>query len=328
MKLVFDIGGTKLRRAVIGDRGEFITTDERPSGGDLKGALEALSQEAIAKYPIDFVGACFAGHAFENRILSAPNIDLGALKGVDFAAWIKERFGLLGAIDNDLKCAALAEAADRPQVSALFALYIGTGIGGSYVENGALIRGANNNAGEIGHIPFEKTPFLCGCGGEMCLESSASGAALNKWREYYGLNDRPLNAPKASASNDRRDHCGFTDRTPNELNAYKDGGEAAAGGGRDRREPKTLSALAASDNPLAREIAERFYRGVDHAVQTIASLFNPQVIALGGGVALAEPSVLTRAQAAVGGAYKPSRLVAIELTRLGDKANLLGASLL
>ncbi|MDR2152396.1 MAG: ROK family protein [Helicobacteraceae bacterium] len=280
MKLVFDIGGTRLRRGVLDDRGEFVLLDDRINAGDLESTLEALIDEALAKYPIDFVGVSVAAQTFQNRILSAPNINLGALKGVDFAARMRTRFSLNAAIDNDLKCAAIAEVAARADVSSLFALFIGTGIGGAYAENGKLIRGANNNAGEIGHMPFEKTPFLCGCGGAECLETSASGSAIAKWSEYYGLKERKL------------------------------------------------SDLINSDNPKATEIADRFYRGVDRAIKTIAALFNPRVIALGGGLALAEKSVLSCANEALKNAFAPAADIAIELSSLGDKANLLGASFL
>ncbi|MDR1451852.1 MAG: ROK family protein [Helicobacteraceae bacterium] len=278
MKLVFDIGATRLKRGVLDDRGGFVSIDDRLIQGDLQTELKSLIAETIAKYPIGFIGVSFAGQTTDNKISSAPNIDLGELKGADFTEWTRRRFSINGAIDNDLKCAALAEAADRSQVSALFTLYIGTGIGGAYIENGVLIRGANNNAGEIGHIPFEKTPFLCGCGGEDCLESSASGTALRKWRDYYGLQER------------------------------------------------TLSELNASNEPKAKEVASRFYRGVDRAVRTSAALFNPQAIVLGGGVAVSEKSVLARARAAANNAFRSA--VTVELTRLGDKANLLGASML
>ncbi|MDR0664973.1 MAG: ROK family protein [Helicobacteraceae bacterium] len=280
MKLVFDIGGTRLRRGVLDDRGAFVLLDSRPNAGNLKTALEALIAETLAEYPIGFIGASIAAQTRRNKIASAPNMELGALKDEDFSVWIKRRFSVNAAIDNDLKCVALAEAAARSNVASLFALFIGTGIGGAYVENGALIRGADNNAGEIGHIPFEKAPFLCGCGGAECLELSASGSGLAKWSEYYGLKEQKL------------------------------------------------SDLIESTDPKASEIVDRFYRGVDRAIKTIAALFNPRVIALGGGAVMANESVLLRAKEALKSAFAPCANIAIGLSSLGDKANLLGASFL
>jgi glucokinase len=280
LKLLFDIGGTKLRRGVLNDRGEFVLLDDRLSKGDLKAKLEALIAETIKRYPIDFIGASFAGQTQNNRLFFAPNIELGALKNEDFSDWIFDRFSIKAAIDNDLKCAAIAEAAARSTTRTLFALFVGTGIGGACVENGAIGRGANNNAGEIGHIPFEKTPFLCGCGGADCLEASASGSAIAKWSERYGFQAR------------------------------------------------TIAELSNLDNPKAAEILDRFHRGIDYAVRTIIALFNPDTIVLGGGVALSCESALIRAKNAAQNAFKPSRRVTIELSSLGDKANLLGAALL
>ncbi|MDR0746660.1 MAG: ROK family protein, partial [Helicobacteraceae bacterium] len=257
MNLAFDIGGTAIRRAIVKDRA-IIAQDSFPTGEmELKSRLEALIGEAVCAYQIEFIGVSFAGQVTGGAISSAPNIDPARLKGVSFSAWIKERFGLPAAIDNDLKCAALAEAAVR-RCRTLFALFIGTGIGGAYIEDQKLLRGAKNLAGEIGHIPFEKAPFSCGCGKDNCLELSASGSAVERWGSYYMLH-------------------------------------------RSR-----LSDMLSADDDRSKEIANRFMRGVIHAVETAAALLNPEVIVLGGGVALNNPQILSWAKGALKTAFCPA----------------------
>ncbi|MDR2905032.1 MAG: ROK family protein [Helicobacteraceae bacterium] len=283
MKLVFDIGGTNVRRGIL-EGGEFLRIDKfRTADRDLKSRVESSCAEVLAEFSgkIDFVGASFAGQTARNRLISAPNIDLGGLKGASFAEFIREKFALKAAVDNDLKCAALAEAVLRPNARAIFTLFVGTGVGGAFVENGVLTRGGGNNAGEIGHIPFEKTPFACGCGGADCLEASASGSGVAKWARYYDLKAENLSEIEAIINTSEK----------------------------------------------AREILDRFDRGISHAIRTIAALFNPDVIVLGGGVA-ANDRVLKAAQNALKNAFAPSREILVEASSLGDQANLLGAALL
>ena len=56
-------------------------------------------------------------------------------------------------VENDAGCAALAEAFEdgRMTVSSLVMFTIGTGVGGGWVLNGRLYRGATTSAAEVGH---------------------------------------------------------------------------------------------------------------------------------------------------------------------------------
>ncbi len=196
MVLAFDIGGTHIRRAVI-QKGCAHHLDRHPSR-DLAATLYRLTAESLERHPaLKGVAISFAGQIQNGAICSAPNIDTGELQGRSIPAWFEENFGLLAAIDNDLKCAARAEAACYPDAQALAVLYIGTGFGGALIEKGQLICGSGNQAGEIGHIPFEPAPFRCGCGGESCLELAASGSGVECWCAALGLKPAPLSELKA-----------------------------------------------------------------------------------------------------------------------------------
>lgn len=282
VKLLFDIGGTKLRYGLY-EANAFVQHETRASGGaDLRSELEIVIAQAQQNHRIDAVGISFAGQVHSGVITSAPNVALGTLRNLDIPAWIADRFGLKAAIDNDLKCAALAESARRPHAAALAVIYAGTGLGGALVEKGRLIQGCGNLAGEIGHIPFEPAPFACGCGGSDCLELSASGSGVARWCVHLGIDAKTL-----------------TD----------------------------VLRLSAS-NPKAAEIAQRFERGIAHAVRTVAALFNPDTIILGGGVTAGNPEVIEMAKKGLGCAFAPSRNIAIEASNLGDEANLIGAAIL
>lgn len=137
---------------------------------------------------IEAVHISYAGQVRGGNICSAPNIGADH-RGVKSA--IEKDYKIPVKIENDLKCAALAEYHTREEGITLAAAYIGTGFGGAIIEKGRLVRGYSNLAGEIGHIPFQKAPFRCGCGKDNCVELYCSGSALEKWVDYYGLKCAP-----------------------------------------------------------------------------------------------------------------------------------------
>jgi fructokinase len=89
---------------------------------------------------------------------------------------------------NDANCLALSEAADGAAAGAasVFAVILGTGVGGGIVVEGSLLSGANAIAGEWGHnaLPqprpeWRETPGpRCWCGRHGCIETWLSGPAL------------------------------------------------------------------------------------------------------------------------------------------------------
>ena len=54
---------------------------------------------------------------------------------------------------------------------------LGTGIGGGIISNGELVRGADGNAAELGHIVIYPGGRLCGCGQRGCVEAYASASS-------------------------------------------------------------------------------------------------------------------------------------------------------
>jgi len=173
-KAAIDIGGSWLRWSV-----PEAGTGRIPSGNlRLLDFLEGF----IKKYEITFLGISFAGQVNDGRIVSAPNIRIDP---IDIRKYFQQNFGVDLRIENDLNCAALAEAEDW-QSDDLIALYSGTGLGAGIIEGGRLCRGSRGMAGEIGHVPYREAPFVCGCGKRNCLELYASGGGLEKWRAYLG----------------------------------------------------------------------------------------------------------------------------------------------
>jgi glucokinase len=83
-------------------------------------------------------------------------------------------------VDNDGNASALAEwryGAGRGARN-MWMVTLGTGIGGGHVVNGAVQRGVNGFAGEIGHMVVNPDGPRCTCGRKGCWEVYASGRGL------------------------------------------------------------------------------------------------------------------------------------------------------
>ncbi|WP_457596424.1 ROK family protein, partial [Hydrogenimonas sp.] len=148
--------------------------------------LAAFIEAAKRERPdLDAVAVAFAGQVHDGVILSAPNISVDEPQ---IEAWAEAKLGIALKIENDLNCAALAEALHYGSDS-LVALYAGTGLGAGIVERGAVCHGFRSLAGEIGHVPYRQAPFRCGCGKSNCLELWASGSGLEKWSRHLGCGE-------------------------------------------------------------------------------------------------------------------------------------------
>jgi glucokinase len=183
-KLFIDIGGTHLRSEVCNDDEVFR---ESLSSSEM-GLLEYIDKQMVLHPQIDFIGISYAGQVNNGVVLSSPNINIDKY---EIALEIKNRYGIRFEIDNDLNCALRAEAAYWKSQN-IAALYVGTGIGAAVIDQGVLVRGSQNMAYEIGHIPYKSSPLKCGCGRSNCLELYASGSGIAKWLEYYGSDAEPV----------------------------------------------------------------------------------------------------------------------------------------
>ncbi|WP_183096187.1 ROK family protein [Nocardioides stalactiti] len=85
-------------------------------------------------------------------------------------------------LDNDANCAAHAELAAGALrgMSPALLVTIGTGIGGAVVFGGRVRHGANDMAGEFGHVQVVPDGLPCECGLRGCWEQYCSGRALER----------------------------------------------------------------------------------------------------------------------------------------------------
>ena len=158
MNLAVDIGGTFFRYK-LNEKINILKTKE----------IDILTtlQNIIDENNIKNVAISFAGGVYNNRVIFSPNI-----KKIDFNKLkVKNLF-----VENDVNLAALANSKYYKKDN-LLAIYIGTGIGAGFIYKDKIFKTGGVEL-ELGHIPYKKSKFICGCGKDNCLELFASGRAL------------------------------------------------------------------------------------------------------------------------------------------------------
>lgn len=190
MRVGFDLGGTKLLGAVIGDTGRVLRMGRRATGYGTRPEMAVdLMLDLAAELDVvtSSVGVGFPGLADTHTGVAQSSVMLDGWRDYALGDVLAERMALSSnrvRVDNDVNCAALAELAARgragDQPHSMVFIAVGTGVGGALVLGGQLWRGASGLAGEIGHIPVRHAGDVpCPCGRRGCLGLVASGRAMD-----------------------------------------------------------------------------------------------------------------------------------------------------
>lgn len=123
------------------------------------------------------------------RVVSPPIMT--GWNGVSVPSRLARHFECPVVVENDADAMAWGEwqqatgSGDAPRDlrrDNLMFIKIGTGVGAGIVANGALVRGADGAAGDLGHTFIDvadgRPPPLCRCGNTGCVEAYAGGWAI------------------------------------------------------------------------------------------------------------------------------------------------------
>ncbi|MFI6602640.1 ROK family protein [Nonomuraea sp. NPDC050536] len=176
--LAIDVGGTRVRTAVVDGAGTIHHRREIPTPQDAAKLVEEVVSEARAALRPGLLAIGVSAPGPLDRAAGAIEVSAN-LPEVPLA----EPLGALGppvVIERDTNVAALGEATfGAARGVADFAyVTVSTGIGASIVYGGRLLTGAHGYAGEIGHFPVDPGGPRCGCGNRGCLEALASGSGI------------------------------------------------------------------------------------------------------------------------------------------------------
>lgn len=102
---------------------------------------------------------------------------------------LQEATGLSVTLEKDTTSAAVAElwTGDHPPDGSFLFVYLGIGIGTALVLDGAVVRGASHNAGEVGHIIVDPEGPECTCGQRGCVEVVCTPQAIVERAEHAGV---------------------------------------------------------------------------------------------------------------------------------------------
>ena len=303
-----DLGGTKLLAGAVDPRLGVHHRVHRSVSGLNQRALLDLCVEAVTEAR-DSAGDEVAAVGFGLPALidrTTGKVAVGVhtpLADVAFADVMAERLGVPVFVDNDGNASALAEhrAGAARGVDDAVVLTLGTGIGGGLILDGRLYRGARGGAGELGHMEIDFDGPLCSdnCPGRGCAEIFVSGRALV--REATRLaHERPDSG----------------------LGRALQAGQTLAG--------PLVTELAHDGDPAAREVVALLGERLGVVITSLANIFNPQIVVVGGGVIAAGELLLAPARRIVKERTLPFfgddlRIVA---ARFGVEAGMVGAAAL
>jgi len=91
---------------------------------------------------------------------------------------LEEAFQLPVYLEHDIRSMAFGEMWFGSECNNMICLGFRRGVGLGIVMNGELYRGANQFAGDVGHVVVDPNGALCSCGRKGCLEAMASERAM------------------------------------------------------------------------------------------------------------------------------------------------------
>lgn len=316
--LALDFGGTKLAAGLAS------ASEARPGGGvsdaraegwlaramvpsppggtaqsDMRIMMELLGGLlAATQRPLAAVGVSFGGPVAAGRRVVLLSHHVPGWERVPLCDRLEAELGVPVYMDNDGNTAALGEysyGAGREHDSLLY-ITVSTGVGGGWILNGQIWGGADGLAGEIGHMVIDPQGPACSCGKRGCVEVMAAGPGIarqaGEWlaaRPGDGLVLRRLAAGSLSP------------------------------------DAELVARAAALGDELAWEVLEVSARALGRGIGAAASLMNPELFLLGGGVTKAGDRWWQAVRQAARDAAMPEIRIEIEPAALGDDAPLWGA---
>ncbi len=306
MLVGFDVGGTNARALLVdADTGTILDRDRAPStveGPELVATLAGMVKRLGRRHNcvIDAIGLGVAGLAHCSGVVRySPNLPL--LIEFPIGPELSAATGLRVVTMNDATAATWAEArlGSGRGSDDFILITLGTGIGAGFVCGGHLIHGHNGFAGEAGHMIVDVDGPVHVTGARGPWEYFASGSRLGSLGRTEAAAGRFLVAPEIAGNIENID--GYT----------------------------VAEALLQNDS-TARRILDGFCGDVALGIANLVLIFDPQRVALGGGLTdIGEPlrtGVQQRlAQWLPGVAHRPE--VKVVMAELGDDAGALGAAL-
>jgi glucokinase len=259
-----DLGGTEIKLAGVDGQGVVhsrttVQTDARISGAHLLEQTVRLVRKTMRALEgagtVQAIGLAVPG-VIDRR---AGRIELTVALTEEWNGYaagpaVAAEVGIPVLLMNDAQAAAEGEhrAGSGRGFRDFLSVTVGTGIGGGFVLNGKLYEGSRGMSGVIGHTTVVPDGIPCGCGNRGCLETVASGQAIQR-------------AARAAVEAE----------TWNPAVPLED------------LTPRAIADLARAGDPVARAIYADAGTVLGMALANAVCLLNLEAIVVGGGVARA-----------------------------------------
>jgi glucokinase len=300
--LAVDLGGTKCSAAIVDRKGKIVScrtvpVDVSSRSGPVRQIVGLAEDLAGGKKPKDaYFGAAVAvpGLVRHNGTVWAPN--LPGWEQMPLAKRLTRSLSIPVRVESDRNAAVLGEwwlGAARGKSDAIV-LMIGTGIGAGILSGGHIIRGAHELSGCAGWMTVTREEVLMAPGrGE--LESLVAGPAI---------------AACAQQRLQLREASDLAQLDVARITAHE------------------VAAAARQGDKLAVDIFNRAGRLLGFAVANLVSLLDPEVIILGGGLAVVADLYLGSLRQAMHERAQPlaADKVRVVVSRIADRVNLLGCA--
>lgn len=298
-----DVGGTTVKCGLFTVEGEVLdkweikTRTEDNGINILPDVAETINQKIqeknIEKESVAGIGIGVPGPVNEaGKVPCAVNLHWGY---VNIVGDLERLTGLPVKAGNDANVAALGELwkGGGAGYHSLIMVTLGTGVGGGIIINEKIVAGSHGAGGEIGHAHVEDAiTDPCNCGNCGCLEQVASATGIVRL------------AKEALASTE----------APSLLRDQ----EVTA---------KAVWDAVKEKDAVAIQVAERFGNYLGKTLAVFATVADPQVIVIGGGVSKAGTILLDYVTGPFRKyAFSACRETEFALATLGNDAGIFGAA--
>ncbi|WP_254823555.1 ROK family protein [Haloglomus halophilum] len=312
-----DLGATNTRALVAGpdgdERGRARRSTPQADGATVAAAVVATLETAceaadVAPGDLEAVGVGSIGplDADAGAVVDPPNVPAERIALVDALC---ERTDAPVTLENDAVAGIRGERrfTDCPE-NAVY-LTLSTGVGAGVAVDDHVLRGRRGNAAEVGHLTLVPDGRPCGCGGTGHWEAYCSGSGI-----AAHARDRAAAGHETGLDAGTLDAEAVFEATEPEavLAAVATGPDGVPGG--------------VEDDPLATRVVADAVRLNARGVAALAHAYAPELVSIGGAVALSNPALVVDPLAGLldeGGLAVPAPEV--RATQLGEDAVLRGA---
>ncbi len=218
---------------------EHLTTiEDALFDKDFLGSLNTLIENYLSSIPKEVqkkVSSCFisvpGNVSFDRKtIVYATNMNIENVSILP----LEEKLGMPVFLENEANCGVFLEChLSRMLNSTLLYISISDkGVGGGYIVDGRLKKGANRRGGEIGHFTIDINGRECSCGNHGCFECYTANESLLELLAENGFKYNSIDEAFADYGNDEviKKYCHYLGRGIRGLSAILDPNQIIIGG--------------------------------------------------------------------------------------------------